>query len=167
MKDPYEILGVPKSASEAEIKKAFRALAKKHHPDKHAGDAGAQKKFQEISGAYDILGDKEKRAQYDAGAIGPDGNPRGFDPRQGAGGFRQGHPFGSGFGGFGGGGGPGAREFHFSFDDGATGGAAGFGDIFADMMGGRGARGPRQARQTRGEDFTAAVTVSFDEAATG
>jgi DnaJ-class molecular chaperone len=164
MKDPYEVLGVAKTASEAEIKKAFRTLAKKHHPDKHAGDAAAQKRFQEISGAYDILGDKEKRAQYDAGAIGPDGNPRGFDPR--AGGFRQGHPFGSGFGGFGGGGGPGAREFHFSFDDGAGGGAAGFEDIFADLMGGA-RRGGRQARQTRGEDFTAAVTVSFDEAATG
>ena len=98
MKDPYEILGVPKSASEAEIKKAFRALAKKHHPDKHAGDANAQKKFQEISGAYDILGDKDKRAQFDAGAIGADGNARGFDPRQG-GGFRQGSPFGFGGGG--------------------------------------------------------------------
>ena len=77
MNDPYKILGVPKTASEAEIKKAFRALAKKHHPDKHAGDASAQKRFQEISGAYDILGDKEKRAQFDAGAIGADGNPRG------------------------------------------------------------------------------------------
>jgi DnaJ-class molecular chaperone len=164
MKDPYEVLGVAKTASEADIKKAFRNLAKKHHPDKHAGDATAQKRFQEISGAYDILGDKEKRAQYDAGAIGPDGNPRGFDPRAGGGGFRQGNPFGSG--GFGGGG-PGAREFHFSFDDAATGGgAAGFEDIFADLMGGR-ARGARQPRQSKGEDFTAAVTVSFDEAATG
>jgi DnaJ-class molecular chaperone len=170
MKDPYEVLGVAKSASEAEIKKAFRTLAKKHHPDKHAGDEAAQKRFQEISGAYDILGDKEKRTQYDAGAIGPDGNPRGFDPR--AGGFRQGHPFGSGFGGFGGGGGQGgAREFHFSFDDGAGSGAGGFEDIFADLMGGarRGGRQSRQnqSRQTKGEDFTAAVTVSFDEAASG
>ena len=167
MKDPYEVLGVAKTASEADIKKAFRTLAKKHHPDKHAGDAAAQKRFQEISGAYDILGDKEKRAQFDAGAIGPDGNPRGFDPR--AGGFRQGNPFGQGgqgFGGFGGGG-PGAREFHFSFDDAAAGGGAGgFEDIFADLMGGR-ARGARQPRQTKGEDFTAAVTVSFDEAAAG
>ena len=51
LKDPYEILGVPKTASEAEIKKAFRTLAKTHHPDKHQGDAKAQKKFQEISGA--------------------------------------------------------------------------------------------------------------------
>src|ERR1700754_4098591 len=119
MRDPYEVLGVPKTASEAEVKKAFRSLAKKHHPDKHAGDAAAQKKFQEISGAYDILGDKQKRAQFDAGAIGPDGNPKGFDPRAG-GGFRQGNPFG-------GGGGPGAGGFHFSFDD-APGGPAGFED---------------------------------------
>jgi DnaJ-class molecular chaperone len=152
MKDPYEVLGVAKTASEAEIKKAFRALAKKHHPDKHAGDAAAQKRFQEISGAYDILGDKDKRAQYDGGAIGADGNPRGFDPRQG-GGFRQGNPFG--------GGGAGAREFHFSFDD-APGGAAGFEDIFANLMGGR-----TKSRSAKGEDFSAAVTVSFAEAATG
>src|SRR5476649_2200941 len=108
MKDPYEVLGVAKGAGEAEIKKAFRALAKKHHPDKHAGDASAQKKFQEISAAYDILGDKDKRAQFDAGAIGNDGNARGFDPRQG--GFRQGSPFGFGAGG-------GNRDFHFSGGD--------------------------------------------------
>jgi DnaJ-class molecular chaperone len=158
MKDPYEILGVSKTASEADIKKAFRTLAKKHHPDKHAGDAAAQKRFQEISGAYDILGDTEKRAQFDAGAIGPDGNPRGFDPRQG--GFRQGNPFGGG-----GSGGPGAREFHFSFDD-APGGAAGFEDIFADLMGGA-RRGAKNTRAAKGEDFSAAVTVSFDEAANG
>ncbi|HWY65761.1 MAG TPA: J domain-containing protein, partial [Rhizomicrobium sp.] len=111
---------------------------------------------------YDILGDKDKRAQFDAGAIGPDGNPRGFDPRQG--GFRQGNPFGGGFGG-GGGSGPGAREFHFSFDD-APGGAAGFEDIFADLMGGA-RRGAKSARAAKGEDFSAAVTVSFDEAANG
>jgi DnaJ-class molecular chaperone len=161
LKDPYEILGVPKSASEADIKKAFRGLAKKHHPDKHAGDAGAQKKFQEISGAYDILGDKDKRAQFDAGAIGADGNPRGFDPRQG-GGFRQGNPFGGGGGPFGGGGGN-AGGFKFSFDD-APGGAAGFEDIFSDLMGGR--RGGRTRGQP-GENFSADVTVSFDEAASG
>lgn len=156
MKDPYEVLGVAKGASEADIKKAFRTLAKKHHPDKHAGDASAQKRFQEISGAYDILGDKDKRAQFDAGAIGPDGNPRGFDPRQG-GGFRQGNPFG-------GGGGAGPGGFHFSFDN-APGGAAGFEDIFADLMGGR--RGRGQPRAAKGEDFAASVTVSFDESASG
>src|SRR3954466_5286035 len=119
MKDPYQVLGVSKTASEAEIKKAFRTLAKKHHPDKHAGDATAQKKFQEISAAYDILGDKDKRAQFDAGAIGPDGNAKGFDPR---GGFPQGSLFGFGAGG----GGP--RDFHFSSEDGA---GSSFEDIFA------------------------------------
>jgi DnaJ-class molecular chaperone len=161
MRDPYEILGVPKSASEADIKKAFRALAKKHHPDKHAGDAAAQKKFQEISAAYDILGDKDKRAQFDAGAIGNDGNARGgfgasgaggFDPR---GGFRQGSPFGFGAGG-------GSREFHF--DSGDMGGAGStFEDIFASMMGGK----RQQSRAAPGQDFTAAVTVSLAEAVSG
>jgi DnaJ-class molecular chaperone len=166
MRDPYDILGVTKSASEADIKKAFRTLAKKHHPDKHQGDADAQKKFQEISGAYDLLSDKDKRAQYDAGVLGPDGNPRGFDPRAG-GGFRQGNPFG------GGGASPfGAGGFKFSFDDrdAAGGGAGGFQDIFAEMMGGgRRSRGQSRAApsQTKGEDFSAAVTVSFEEAATG
>ncbi len=162
MEDPYKILGVPKTATEAEIKKAFRSLAKKHHPDKHAGDAAAKKKFQEISGAYDILGDKDKRAQFDAGAIGADGNPRGFDPR--AGGFRQGNPFGGGGGGspFGGGN---AGGFKFSFDD-EPGQAASFEDIFADLMGGR-RGGARTARPQKGEDFTAAVTVSFDESVNG
>ena len=162
MKDPYEILGVAKTANEAEIKKAFRSLAKKHHPDKHAGDAAAKKRFQEISGAYDILGDKDKRAQFDSGAIGADGNPKGFDPRQGgfgAGGFRQGNPFG-------GGGGAGARDFQFSFDE-APGGAAGFEDIFADLMGGGRRAGRGQSRAAKGEDFSVAVTVSFAEAAIG
>jgi DnaJ-class molecular chaperone len=161
LKDPYEILGVAKTAGEAEIKKAFRTLAKTHHPDKHQGDAKAQKKFQEISGAYDILGDKDKRAQFDAGAIGADGNPRGFDPR--AGGFRQGNPFGGGGGNpFGGGN---AGGFKFSFDD-APGGAAGFEDIFSDLMGGR-RGGARASRAQKGEDFTASVTVSFEEAVNG
>jgi len=165
MKDPYEILGVPRTASEAEIKKAFRALAKKHHPDKHAGDAAAQKKFQEISGAYDILGDKDKRAQFDAGAIGADGNARGpfgggFDPR---GGFQQGNPFG-----FGGGGGGGAREFKFDFGGGA--GAGGFEDILSEMLGGRRGRGRRPAQgpaQSKGEEFSAAVTIRFAGSAPG
>jgi DnaJ-class molecular chaperone len=160
MRDPYEVLGVAKSASEAEIKKAFRALAKKHHPDKHAGDASAQKKFQEISGAYDILGDKDKRAKFDAGEIDASGNARGFDPR--AHGFRQGGPFqGNPFGG------GGTRDFKFTWDN-AGGESAGFEDIFADLMGGgRRARGQAQARAQRGEDFSANVTVSFDEAVGG
>jgi DnaJ-class molecular chaperone len=165
MRNPYDVLGVPKTASEADIKKAFRALAKKHHPDKHAGDASAQKKFQEISAAYDVIGDKDKRAKFDAGEIGPDGNPRGFDPRahgfdpRAQEGFRQG-PFG-----FGGGGGN--KDFQFTWDNagpGAGGGGFNAEDIFADFLGrGRGGR----ARQQKGEDFSAAVTVSFEEAAAG
>src|ERR1700759_5568846 len=113
MRDPYQVLGVSKTDSEADIKKAFRSLAKKHHPDTHRGDEKAKQRFQEISGAYDVVGDKDKRAKFDAGEIDESGNPRGFDPRAGAGGFRQG-PFGFG----GGGGAPGAdREFHFTWDN--------------------------------------------------
>lgn len=155
MRDPYDILGVSKNASEAEIKKAFRALAKKHHPDAHPGDAGAAKRFQEISAAYDILGDKEKRAKFDRGEIDATGNARGFDPR--AHGF-QGGPYGGG------------RDFHFEW--GGPGGsetAHGFRaeDIFADLFGGLGGAGKKRTQPRKGEDFALAATVSFDEAARG
>ena len=162
MRDPYTILGVAKAASEADIKKAFRALAKKHHPDTHPGDAGAAKRFQEISGAYDILGDKEKRAKFDRGEIDAAGNPRGFDPR--AQGF-QGGPFG----GMGGGG----REQHFEWSGpgAGTGGEAAQGfraeDIFADLFGGRGGGGRRRTQPQPGEDFAFELTVGFEEAAKG
>jgi DnaJ-class molecular chaperone len=162
MRDPYQVLGVAKSASEADIKKAFRNLAKKHHPDTHAGDETAKKRFQEISAAYDIVGDKDKRAKFDAGEIDASGNPRGFDPR--AGGFRA-NPFG--FGGGAPGSAPGGdREFHFSWDD--REGAQGFSaeDIFSELMGGgRGRRGA--ARTARGEDFAVAITASFAESVMG
>lgn len=160
MRDPYQVLGVSKGASEAEIKKAFRNLAKKHHPDTHAGDEAAKKRFQEISAAYDILGDKDKRAKFDAGEIDAGGNPRGFDPR--AGGFR-GNPFG--FGGAGAGPGNADREFHFSWNDqGADQGGFSAEDIFAEFLGGRGRRGNRPAR---GEDFAVAITASFAESVMG
>jgi DnaJ-class molecular chaperone len=164
MRDPYEILGVAKSASEAEIKKAFRSLAKKHHPDTKGGDAAAQKKFQEISAAYEILGDKEKRGKFDRGEIDGNGNPRGFDPR-GRGGF-SGGPGGAG------GAGPGGFQYTWTSQDGET--AEGFRaeDIFADLFGGGmgagggGRRGGR--RQARaGESFEISITVSFEEAAAG
>ena len=160
MRDPYEVLGVPRSASEAEIKKAFRGLAKKHHPDTHGNDAGSKKRFQEISGAYDIVGDKEKRAKFDAGEIDAAGNPRGFDSRT-----QRGGPFGGGFGG--GGGNP--RDFNFTWDN-QTGETEGVRaeDIFADLFGGGRARAGRQRAQAqKGADFSVAVTVAFAEAATG
>jgi DnaJ-class molecular chaperone len=164
MRDPYEILGVSKSASEAEIKKAFRSLAKKYHPDTKGGDAAAQKKFQEISGAYDILGDKEKRAKFDRGEIDANGNPRGFDPRE--------HGFHGGqYGGrAGAGAGPGGFQYTWTPEGGET--AEGFRaeDIFADLFGGGlggGRRGGGGRRARGGESYEIAVTVSFEEAAKG
>src|SRR6516162_7421754 len=173
-RDPYQVLGVSKNASEAEIKKAFRSLAKKHHPDTKGGDPAAQKKlqekFQEISLAYDVLGDKDKRKKFDAGEIDEAGNPRGFDPRQG-GGF-QGDPFGFGRGGRAQQGGPGDYHFTWTNEDGDT--AQGFRaeDIFSDLFGGLGGRrggggGGNARAPRRGQDFAAQATVSFDEAANG
>jgi DnaJ-class molecular chaperone len=159
MRDPYDILGVSKKASEAEIKKAFRALAKKHHPDTKGGDASSQKKFQEISAAYDIVGDKEKRAKFDSGEIDASGNPRGFDPGAGGGPFRRG-----------GGGGAGPGDFHFNWTDQNEGGdARGFNaeDLFSDLLGGLGGRGGGRQQARAGQDFAVAVTVSFEEAARG
>ena len=159
MQDPYAVLGVAKTASEAEIKKAFRNLAKKHHPDTHGGDANAKKKFQEISAAYDIVGDKDKRAKFDRGEIDASGNPRGFDP--GAGGFRPGGPFG-------GGGNP--RDFQYTWQNQEGETAEGFRaeDIFSDLFGGLGGgRAKRRSQSQRGEDYEMSITVGFEEAARG
>jgi DnaJ-class molecular chaperone len=155
MHDPYEVLGVSKSASEAEIKKAFRSLAKKHHPDTKGGDTAAKKRFQEISAAYDIVGDKEKRAKFDQGLIDANGNPRGFEP--GAQGFGGGGPFG-------GGGDP--RDFQFTWRNGDAGeGGVRAEDIFSELFGSGGRRRRRQAR--KGEDISIAITIGFEEAARG
>lgn len=104
MRDPYVVLGVPKSASEAEIKKAFRKAAKQHHPDANKDDPKAQDRFAEINSAYEILGDADKRRKFDAGEIDAEGKPKfsgfeGFDFGGGGaarGGFRS---AGGGFGG--------------------------------------------------------------------
>lgn len=167
MRDPYEVLGVAKNASEAEIKKAFRTLAKKLHPDTKGGD---KKRFQEVSSAYEILGDKDKRAKFDAGQIDAQGNPKGFDPRAhgfGQGGFEGGFPFGAA-----GGGGHGPGDFHFTWTNrGEQPGASTEGfrpeDLFADLLGGLGGRGRGRPQPKAGQDFEVETTVSFEEAANG
>jgi DnaJ-class molecular chaperone len=75
-RDPYEVLGVSKKADAAEIKKAFRRLAKRHHPDSNKNDPKAQARFSELNSAYEILGDDKKRAQFDRGEIDAEGKPR-------------------------------------------------------------------------------------------
>ena len=113
MRDPYEVLGVPRGASAAAIKSAYRKLAKKHHPDANKNDPKSAARFSELNSANEILGDEDKRKQFDRGEIDAEGKPRfqgfpGGDPRArgGPGGFET-HTFrtgGAGPGGFGGGG---------------------------------------------------------------
>ncbi|MBO7245804.1 MAG: DnaJ domain-containing protein, partial [Clostridia bacterium] len=107
-RDYYEVLGVDRSASDADIKKAYRNLAKKYHPDANPGDSTAEAKFKEINEAYSVLSDSETKARYDQYGH------AGTDPNFGAGGF------GGGFGGFGGG---------FGGD------AFDLGDLFGDLFG--------------------------------
>ena len=97
-RDPYTVLGVSKTASESEIKSAFRRLAKRYHPDTNKDDPKAEERFAEVNQAYEIVGDKEKRKKFDAGEIDAAGQPRFTTSGFGQGG--GGDPFG-GFGGFG------------------------------------------------------------------
>jgi molecular chaperone DnaJ len=143
-KDYYAVLGVPKNASQAEIKKAYRKLAQANHPDATSGNKAAEERFKDASAAYDVLGDEKKRAEYDR-------------VREMAGaGFRVGGPGGFGPGGFGGGR---VRFEDLGFDVG------GLGDIF-DLFGGGGG-GARGSRVARGADLEAEVTVSFEQAMAG
>jgi DnaJ-class molecular chaperone len=103
MTDPYRTLGVSKSSSDAEIKKAYRNLAKKLHPDTNQGNEKIAERFKSVSAAYSLVGDKKKRAQFDGGEIDDNGNPTGFSGGGSPFGNRGGNPFGGG-GGFGGGG---------------------------------------------------------------
>ncbi|HVR40357.1 MAG TPA: J domain-containing protein [Thermoanaerobaculia bacterium] len=148
-RDYYEILGVKKNASEDELKKAYRNLAKKFHPDKNKGNKEAENKFKEISEAYAVLSDKEKRAQYDRlgrEAFGPGGaNPfAGFD-------------FSQFFGG--GGGARGKRTT-------STKRGGDFTDIFGDLFGGFSGSG-FEAGPSRGADAQAEITIDFGDAILG
>jgi|SRR5450631_1579371 DnaJ-class molecular chaperone len=167
MRDPYAVLGVEKSADLAEIKKVFRKLAKKLHPDQ-SKDPKAKDKFAEINAAYEILGDEKKRAAFDRGEIDAEGKPR-FHGFEGFG------AEGPGFGRRSQAGGPGFQHFEFNFGGGQPGAAEGLNasDIFADLFGAgaaggrrRGARGPG-APPPRGEDVSADVTISLGEAVKG
>jgi molecular chaperone DnaJ len=148
-KDYYAVLGVPKNASASEIKKAYRKLAQQHHPDTKQGDADAEDRFKEISAAYDVLGDAEKRESYDRVR---EMTASGFGP--GFGGGAQGWPGGgAGF--------PGSVRYEqVNVDD--------FSDLFGGLFGGAGRRGTRrQAGGRRGADLETAVTLSFDDAMSG
>jgi DnaJ-class molecular chaperone len=157
MRDPYEVLGVPRGASAAAIKSAYRKLAKKHHPDSNKDDPKAAAKFAEINSANEILGDEDKRKQFDRGEIDAEGKPRftGF-PGGGPGGFSGGR---AGPGGF--------ESYTFRTGPGggfsAGGGAGNFEDILNSMFGGAagGTRGGRAGGSTFEFD-TGGVGVDLD-----
>ncbi|MBN2579603.1 MAG: J domain-containing protein [Pirellulales bacterium] len=168
--DYYKILGVPRNASQADIRKAYLELAKKYHPDKNPDDKSATKKFQEIQGAFDVLSKPEKREMYDrygssfetAGAGGPQytytwsGGPggaggQGFSPED----FDFSQFFGERFGGATGGGAGGAP------------GGGGFADLFKQFRGAGGATGGRTAAPKRGGDIAHEVQIPFVTAVSG
>ncbi|HXW70175.1 MAG TPA: J domain-containing protein [Methylocella sp.] len=160
MRDPYSVLGVQKSADTAEIKKVFRKLAKKYHPDQ-SKDPKAKEKFAEVNAAYEILGDEKKRAAFDRGEIDAEGKPR----------FRGFEGFGPGGSGFARqSGGPGFQHFEFNFGNASGGEGSSASDIFADLFGGAATRrrgaGPR-GTPPRGADVNASVTISLADAAKG
>jgi len=150
-KDYYQLLGVKKSATDDEIKKAYRTLAKKYHPDKNKGNKEAENKFKEISEAYAVLSDKEKRAQYDRlGAEAFSFGGGGQNP------FAGGFDFSQFMGGAGG-----ARRSRSA----RSAGPAGFTDIFSDLFGG-GASGFEDL-PVRGHDINADLTIDFRDAVLG
>ena len=174
MRDPYQVLGVSKTASAAEIKSAFRKLAKKLHPDANKHDPKAASHFAEINAAYEIVGDDDKRKAFDRGEIDAEGKPR-FR------GFEGAHPGGGAWGP----GGPGAggsrfENFNFGPDGfqrapggGGGGGGAGFEDLLRGMFGRGGGGGRHQFEEEdygaalSGQDIIASLTIGLPEAAKG
>ncbi|MBN1495006.1 molecular chaperone DnaJ [Candidatus Peregrinibacteria bacterium] len=153
-KDLYKILGIERGATDDQIKKAYRKLAQKFHPDKNKGDKSAEAKFKEINEAYETLSDKQKRSFYDQ-----------FGSTQGAGGFGSSAGGGAGFEGFSGGGFSG-QGFDFSSFGG------GFADIFESFFGGGGSggrsgSGSGKRGPVRGDDIEAKIKIKFDESVTG
>jgi DnaJ-class molecular chaperone len=149
--DPYTILGVARSATEAEIKKAYRKLAKELHPDTNRDNPKAADRFAKVTNAYDLLSDKEKRARFDRGEIDGDGNPAFSGFPGGGGGGSGGNPFGGGF----------------------QGGGGDFGDIFEGLFGGRGRQAggfggqARGAPPPKGGNVAYRLAVPFEDAASG
>ena len=125
MRDPYQVLGLSKGAGTKDIKKAYRTLAKKYHPDTNKGDDEAARKFSEISAAHDLLSDEEKRGQFDRGEIDAEGNPT----------FKGYNPFGGGRPG-------GGTHRRWSSSGGPGVGGGGPEDIFAEIFGNFGQGGP-------------------------
>jgi DnaJ-class molecular chaperone len=167
--DPYQTLGVARTASEADIKKAYRKLAKELHPDRNKDDPKKAERFGKVTQAYDLLSDKDKRARFDRGEIDGDGNPAApFGYGRGAGGG-GGNPFGQGR--------PGAGSAGFDFSGGDPGD---LNDIFEGLFGGTGHRRPggggfsggfggfgrQSAPPQRGANVNYRLQVSFTDAAT-
>ncbi len=161
-KDYYSTLGVPEGADEKEITRAYRKLAKQFHPDKNKGDVEAEDRFKEISAAYDVLGEADKRKEYDEvrQMVASGGGPGGPGFGGGAGGF--------GFGPGGGGGRGGFQNIQFDVDD-----AGGLGDILGGLFGrgaaggGRRGRGAQQRGLRRGDDLETELHLDFLDAVHG
>ena len=156
MSDPYTTLGVARSATEKDIKSAYRKLAKELHPDRNTDNPKATERFSKVTQAYDLLTDKDKRARFDRGEIDAEGNPT--SPFGSGGGGR--HPGGPG-GGFGGGGQRGGFE-GFGVNEGID-----IGDIFDGLFSGRGGGGPGRTRAApKGANVQYRLAVTLPDAAT-
>lgn len=163
--DYYETLGLERGASEEEIRKAYRELARKHHPDLNQGDKAAKQKFQDVQQAFEVLGDEEKRKNYDRYGAGFES--MGAGPQGWPGGGPRYRPGGAG---------PGGAEFDVDLGDlfgGPGGGAGGFADLFKQFSTGRaagngpGRRAPGGRGLRRGADLEHELTVSFSTAVKG